>query len=369
MGAAATFYLAQTGLKVACIEQFEQSPHHQGSHGGQSRIIRKAYFEHPDYVPLLERAYQNWQQLESLSGEQLYYPTGLLYKGPADHPLLAGVQQSALQFSIPLQEVPDREWLRHFNQQEDDICLFEPGAGFLLPEHCIRLYLDAAEKRGARLFFGRKIRQWKKENGVIEVRTDTETFRAARLIITAGAWAASLLPELRISLPVTRQVLLWLRPDDPAPFLPGHFPCWMQASHSLEGAWYGFPCLSGQAFPGPAGLKMALHHPAKETDPDRVNRKTTPEEVQELLRQARHYFHPANAPVTATATCLYTMSPDGHFIIDYLPGYGQQVVIAAGFSGHGFKFSSVIGEILAEMATRGQTDMPLSFLSLNRFRA
>lgn len=367
MGSAACYYLAKSGLKVLGIDASGQVPHDRGSHGGQSRIIRKAYFEEAAYVPLLERAYENWQQLESLTGETVYVPNGLLYKGPPDHPLIRGVKEAADRFHIPLQSVSGTEYLQHFSQREDDVCLFEPDAGFLLPDNCIRLYLEEAEKLGARFVTGEPLQHWKKVNGNIQVTTSKRVLSADRLLITSGAGAAALLKEMQVPLRVTRQVLLWVRPEQPRNFHPSHFPCWMQAAAAVEGVWYGFPFLPEDLVQGPSGLKLALHYPADETSLDTVNREVSPSEAGALLQQAGHYFLPARSRPVAAQTCLYTMTPDEHFIIDFLPGYDKEVMIACGFSGHGFKFASVIGEILADMAIRGRTDLPVSFLSLSRF--
>lgn len=364
MGAAASFYLARSGLQVLGIDAADQVPHSLGSHGGQSRIIRKAYFEDPSYVPLLERAYQNWMELEALSAEPFYFPGGLLYKGPPDHPLIRGVQEAAGRFQIPLQSVSGKDYLRHFSRREGDICLFEPGAGYLLPDTCIRLYLQEAEKRGAVFLTGEKLRDWKKEKGKIVLTTDQRKFTADKLLITSGAGAAVLLKALQVPLKVTRQVLLWVQPEPGQQFSPGHFPCWMQAGHDFSGAWYGFPELSGAGF---SGLKLALHHPAEETTPDTVNRHVSATEIKTLLEQAGQYFLPARSQALAAQTCLYSMTPDEHFIVDFLPGFDRDVLIACGFSGHGFKFAAVIGEILADMALHGKTELPVSFLSLSRF--
>lgn len=367
MGSAACFFLADKGYKVLGLEHFDTIPHENGSHSGQSRIIRKAYFEHPDYVPLLERAYENWNTIEQKTGETLFYKTGLLYIGPAHHPVICGVKEAAVNYNIQLERAGSHPALSSFRINRDSECLLEPGAGFLLPEKCISLYIKEAIKKGAVIHTGEKMIQWERYADRIQVITNKGAYQAKKLIITAGAWAGQVIKQLNLPLKVTRQVIAWVEPENPALFTPDQFPCWLLASDQINGAWYGFPYLSGSAFPGPAGLKFALHHPAGETDPDQVNRDLGPGELKKIIDEAKEYFIPAGFNVVTAKTCLYTNSTDGHFIIDHLPGYEKDVAIACGFSGHGFKFVSVIGEILAELAIEGRTRLPIEFLGLKRF--
>lgn len=367
MGSSACFYLAERGYKVLGLEQYDTIPHENGSHSGQSRIIRKAYFEHPDYVPLLEKAYQNWKSIEQLTGEQVYYETGLLYCGPSRHPVITGIKHAATAYKIPLLPAGNAPALSFFNKDRDDECWLEPHAGFLLPGKSIQLYLEQAIKKGALVQTSEKVLGWKKEAGVIKVLTNKSSYETKKLIITAGAWAKQLITELSIPLIVTRQIIVWVEPTDPTSFTPGSFPCWLLANDSIQGAWYGFPYLSGPGFPGPAGLKFALHYPADATDPDHVNRDVSAEELNRIITEAKKYFLPAGYKVVAAKTCLYTNTSDELFIIDHLPGYDRDVIIACGFSGHGFKFVSVVGEILADLAMKGRTELPIEFLGLKRF--
>jgi sarcosine oxidase len=371
MGSSACFHLASREYKVLGLEQFDAVPHDKGSHSGQSRIIRKAYFEHPDYVPLLNRAYKNWQQLEQLTGEQVYFKTGLLYGGPAGHDIIKGVKGAASEYDIalePLTKEQRENFSNYFHLGSSDEILLEPDAGFLLPEKIITLYIREAKKQGATIQTGEKVLEWRKENGSIKVLTNKSSYYARKLIITAGAWAEQVIKELNIPLKVTRQVIVWVEPKDPLVFAPENFPCWLIAAEEGKGAWYGFPYLSGPAFPGPAGLKFALHYPAEETGADKVNREVSEKEIAMLIREAKKYFKPAENKVTAVKTCLYTNTWDENFIIDHLPGYDDNVTIACGFSGHGFKFVSVVGEILADLSTKGRTTLPIEFLGLKRFR-
>lgn len=364
MGSAACYFLSLSGAKVLGLEQFVQSPHDNGSHAGQSRIIRKAYFEHPDYVPLLEKSYKNLDQLERITGEQVFYKTGLLYYGPSDHAVIKGVKEAAGKYNIPLHhsETPPA-----FTGIADAETIFEPEAGFLMPEKLITLYLREAQRSGTTIQTGEKILEWNKEDGYIKVVTDKNVYHTKKLVITAGAWASQLMNELNIPLRVTRQVLIWTEPEEPGLFFPEKFPCWVVAANDTAGVWYGFPYLQNKKYPGPSGLKFALHHPADTTDPDIVNRVITEKEMQHICEAAGKYFIPARSKVVASKICLYTNTPDEHFVIDYLPGYDKDVVIACGFSGHGFKFVPVMGELLADLALKGETNLPYGFLGLDRF--
>lgn len=371
MGAATCYRLAERGYKVLGLEQFE-IPHTQGSHAGQSRIIRKAYFEHPDYVPLLERAYRNWQQLEVQTGKQVYYRTGLLYYGPAHHPMIKGVVDSASLHHIQLNELTHTQAIgrySQFNIPPDFISIYEPDAGFIRPEMAITLYKDEAVKKGAAIQMDEPVTEWEKENGLIKVTTAKNVYRAKKLIITAGAWAGKIISQLKDKLKITRQVIVWVKPQNEEMFTASRFPCWLIAEDKRPGALYGFPYLDKKNFGEPEGLKFAWHYAADETDPDYVSREITKDEIQYLIRQVSEYIPAvADAGIAATKTCLYVNSPDENFIIDHLPGFDGDVSIACGFSGHGFKFVSVIGEILADLAIEGKTELPIEFLRLKRFQ-
>lgn len=370
MGSAAGFQLAARGCRVLLLEQFAHSPHEEGSHAGQTRIIRKAYFEDPGYVPLLERAYAGWKQLEAISGEQVYYQTGLLYAGPQQHAVIRGVQNAAEKFSIPLSEVATQERqirFPSFQFTSDDTILWEPHAGFLLPEKSISLLLQAAVQKGAVIKTAEKFLDWKKEKSLIRVLTAKNVYHTKKLIITTGAWAGKMPGHQDLPLKVTRQVLIWIKPRDPEQYGPGNFPCWMIAVPGIPGVYYGFPYLSGEKFPGPAGLKFAWHHPGIATDPDQVNRETGRDELQGIVEGIASRFPALQGEIVMHKTCLYTNTPDENFIIDFMPGAGGDVIIACGFSGHGFKFVPVVGEILADLAIHGSTGLPIGFLGVKRF--
>lgn len=371
MGSAACYWLAKRGYKVLGLEQFE-IPHELGSYAGQSRIIRKAYFEHPDYVPLLQRAYYNWQQLEKQTGEQVYFKTGLLYHGPANHEMVEGVREAASLYDIGVNHLTKQQTESEFSQfniPPSFESVYEPDAGFIQPEKAVALYKDEAVNTGADIHTKEKVLEWNKAEGGIKVITDKNIYYADKLIITAGAWAGKMIPGMNADLKTTRQVIVWVKPADQKMFTPDRFPCWMVADDKREGVLYGFPFLTKEKFGEPEGMKFALHYPGDETNPDHVNRNITKEETDDLIQQVAEYIPAVGEAELVTAkTCLYANSADENFIIDHLPGYDGDVTIACGFSGHGFKFVSVVGEILADLAMNGKTSLPIDFLGLKRFQ-
>ena len=369
MGSATCYYLAKQGHKVLGLEQFE-IPHDQGSHAGQSRIIRKAYFEHPDYVPLLQRAYENWKEIEGVTSQQIYFPTGLLYAGKPQDILIKGVRESAEKYNVKVETLSkDEAHVRtpQFQIPEGYDILFEPDAGFVTPERAVLLYVDQAIRNGARIHAKERTISWEKKGESIHVVTSRDTYTCNKLVITAGPWAGNMIPGFSNYLHVTRQVIAWMNPQEWSPFEIGSFPCWMIDDHNQNGMYYGFPVLPVGKFGGPIGLKVALHYPGLATDPDLVDRVPSKEDEDNLISALNQFLPKAYASTHVLKTCLYTNTPDENFVIDLLPGYNQQVAIAAGFSGHGFKFISVVGEIMADLAMKGKTELPISFLNAKRF--
>lgn len=362
MGSATCYHLAKRGVKVLGLEQFG-IPHEQGSHAGQSRIIRKAYFEHPDYVPLLELAYRNWREMERVSGAELYVPTGLLYLGDPEHAVMKGVKASAVQFGIPL-ECPNADAYPQIRVSAEQELLFEPDAGFVTPERSVLVHVAEAMKLGAEIRTQVEVGRWRVEGGGVVVETSSGSFSADRLVITAGPWTSKLVPLLKPKLEVTRQSLVWVMPEDPEAFQLGKFPCWVIAEEGLHGVYYGFPMLSVDRFQGPIGLKLAHHAPATICDPDHVDRNIYPEDSVPMVEVLRKCFRKGFKQLSAVKTCLYTNTADENFIIDQLPGH-DNVYVAAGFSGHGFKFAAGIGEIMADLAVDRKTEFPIGFLKLS----
>jgi sarcosine oxidase len=369
MGSSTCYHLAKQGVNVLGLEQFD-IPHELGSHAGQSRIIRKAYGEGSDYVPLLERAYKNWHTLESETGAQVYYKTGLAYFGAPDDPFLNTVKGSSKKYKIPLNNLTAEECdLKYpqFKLPQNFQRLEEPDAGFITPERSILLYVQQAVLNGATIRTKEKVLEWKREiSGSVTVATNKGTYSAGKLVITAGPWAGKVIPSLASKLTVTRQAVAWVKPKKWDNFMLGKFPCWILEEQDHD--FYGFPILPVGTFGGPLGLKLALHYPgADPTDPDTVNRNNKESDEKILIDFLNRFIPEGYENTLVMKTCLYTNSPDNNFIIDFLSGFKKDVVFATGFSGHGFKFASVVGEILADLATKGKTEQPIGFLNAKRF--
>jgi monomeric sarcosine oxidase len=361
VGSAALHHLARRGARALGIERFAPG-HDRGSSHGETRIIRLAYFEHPDYVPLLRRAYALWEELEARCGLRLYHETGLLEVGPRAGVVVPGVLASARRHALEVEALEPREAERRFpgfRIPDGMAVVFERRAGYLRVEDCVRAHAGEAVRLGARLATGETVLRWRVDGAGVEVETDRATHRAARLVVAAGAWAGGLLAELGVRLEVRRKTLLWYRTLSPrhreAEGGPGFF------YETPGGLFYGFPELRG------GELKVAEHSGGEAVaDPlavDRSLRDADRAPVEAFLRRCVPGV--ASDGCLRHAVCLYTMSPDEHFVVDRVPAH-PQVSFAAGLSGHGFKFTSVLGEVLADLALDGGTELPIGFLSCER---
>lgn len=342
MGSAAAFQLAERGLRVLGLEQFTPA-HDRGSSHGQSRIIREAYFEHPAYVPFVQRAYQLWQALEQRTGTSLLQMTGGLMIGRRESELVSGALESAQLHGLPhtlLTVAELRQRYPLFQPHEEDVAVYEPRAGHLNPEACVSAHIVAARLAGAELHFEEPVVGWSAVDGSVTVETARGRYHSSALVITAGPWASQLVPELAAQLEVERIPVFWFRPADLAPFAPERFPIyiWQQPGGR---SFYGFPAIGDT-------VKIAQHYGSQRTTPATIDRTVHPAEVAAIRALVRQHLPALDGELAATSTCMYTNSPDLHFIIDRHPAHNE-VVIAAGFSGHGFKFSSAVGELLAEM--------------------
>lgn len=362
MGAATCWALARRGVRVLGLEQFDV-PHSRGSSHGYSRVTRTAYYEHPDYVPLLRRAHELWAELEQESGEKILDLVGGLYLGPPKGPLIAGSWQSAQRHGLAHELLERSAIARRFPQfalPDDWVGLLEPAAGFLRPELAISAFANCALQRGATIHAHEPVVSWHAHPTHVCVTTSRGTYEAAQVVFTGGAWSGELVAGLGVELAVTRQVLGWVWPRDWRAFRPDVFPVWM--IDRLDGSvYYGFPMITQSP-----GFKVALHAPLQPAHPDHVTREILPGDEETFRACLRKFIPTADGPLLALRTCLYTNSPDGHFIVDRHPEHAR-VLVAAGFSGHGFKFASVIGEAVADLASAGKTSLPIEFLALGRF--
>jgi sarcosine oxidase len=357
-GSSAAYALASRGAAVLGFDRFARG-HTLGSSGGLSRIIRLSYYEHPDYVPLLRRAWELWRELERTSGEHLLTQTGGLYAGPPDGQLVAGALESARAHGLE-HEVLDTATLRRryplFAWLEGWTGILDHQAGWLAPERSIEAHLHLAERAGATLRFEEPIERWESTIDGIRVITRTGSYEAQQLVVTTGAWTAKLVPSLASQLSVERNVLFWFEPRaerDAFARLPVYIV------EDTDRFFYGFPYIEGQ------GVKVAGLHFGDAADPDTIDRTASAGDEERVRAWLRRRLPLANGERRDAKVCMYTNSPDGHFVIDHL-FEDSNVIVASACSGHGFKFASVIGEILADLVLQGETAHPIGFLSSER---
>jgi sarcosine oxidase len=357
-GSSAAYRLAARGASVLGFDRFARG-HTLGSSGGLSRIIRLSYYEHPDYVPLLRRAWTLWRDLERESGEHLLTETGGLYAGDPSGELVTGALESARQHGLE-HEILDTAALREryplFEWLDGWQGVFERQAGWLAPERSIETHLRLAERSGATLRFEEPIERWESTGDGVRVTTATGTFDAKQLVIAAGAWESQLAPSLASELSVERSVLFWFEPTAQREAF-ARLPIYIV--DDTDRIFYGFPYVEGQ------GVKVAGLHFGDKADPDTVDRVASPSDEERVRAWLRRRMPLANGERRDAKVCMYTNTPDANFIVDRLGGH-PNVVVASACSGHGFKFSSVIGEILADLVLDGETRHPISFLSADR---
>jgi sarcosine oxidase len=360
MGSAALYHLTRRGARVLGLEQFELG-HDRGSSHGITRIIRLAYAEDPRYVPLLRRAYQLWRELEERAGEPLLFITGGIDAGREGSALLTGSLLSCARHDLA-HEVLDAPALNRrfpgYRFPPEIISVFQPEAGFVLAERSVVAHVALAREMGATVHTGERVLGWEDAGESLEVRTDRGRYRTGRLVVTAGPWAGKLLPALAPLARPERQIVVWTTPHEPSHFEAGVFPIfYMEAD---EGRFYGLP------IHGIPGFKIGkYHHRGEPADPDRPDLVCHPEDEAVLREAIRRYFPGADGPVIASQACLFTNTADEHFIIDRHPS-DDRIVMAAGFSGHGYKFCGVIGEILTDLTLEGGTSWEIDLFRLAR---
>ncbi|MEX1040816.1 MAG: N-methyl-L-tryptophan oxidase [Pirellulaceae bacterium] len=361
VGSAAAWHLARRGLRVLGFDRFDP-PHDHGSSHGQSRVIRKAYFEHPNYVPLLQAAYQAWHELEQASAQSLYFPVGLLEVGPVDGVIIPGILASAAEHQLPIERLSAAEIHARWpgvRVTEGDVGLFESEAGYLLVEACVAAHLRVAEQAGAELRFNEQVVSWSAEEDQVRVVTDRGEYQAARLVIAGGPWADQLLAELRLPLRLLRKDLYWYVGGSTDYRAESGMPTFL--FETPAGYYYGFPAFDHR------GLKVARHDGGIPlASADGLTREIDTADQALVERFLATHLPNSMGTLAEHATCIYTMTPDEHFVVDRHPEH-PQVALAAGLSGHGFKFASILGRILAELATDGEASLPINFLSLRRF--
>jgi sarcosine oxidase len=359
-------------LNILGLDQFAIGGHDRGSSHGHSRMIRMCYFEHPDYVPLLKRAYELWRELERAAGLRegdLLRVTGGVYMGPRGCETVEGSRRAGELHGLPHEVLGRAELARRFPQfkvGDEFDALYEPMAGYLIPERVIAANTRLALEHGVEMHGNEAVTSWRSDGDSVEITTARGAYRAAKVVFAAGAWATRVVSDLGVQVTATRQTLGWVSPsaEHAAKFAHGVFPVWaIDAGHVGEGLYYGFPMPPSERRDEVPGFKLARHVPGETTDPDRNDWSARPADEETFRPALRRWLPEADGPTLAVRVCMYENSPDKHFIIDRHPKW-PNVIVACGFSGHGFKFASVVGEVVAEMV-EGRPGP--GFLGLGRF--
>lgn len=364
MGSAAVRAAAASGSRVVGFDRFAP-PHDLGSTHGHTRIIREAYFEHPLYVPLVQRAYDLWMELERESGEQLLLATGGLMVGPAGGELVRGSAASAAEHGLRHEMLDATQIASRFpalRARPDWVALHEHRAGVLFPERCVDALLRGASRYGAELRTGERVLGWRPNGSHIRLETERRTYEVEHLIVAAGPWLPSLRESIGRDLPlvIERQLSHWFeprRPDD-ARFDHPAVPIALWDPGAGQAMFATFPNLGH-------GVKCGLHHDGVSTTPETVDRTVTPAEDSAARQMIESVMPGAGGRRLEARVCLYTNTPDSHFLIDWVND--GRVLLVSPCSGHGFKFASAIGEVAAQFVLDGRTWIDCAPFSLSRF--
>ena len=360
VGSAALECLARRGLKALGLDRFPIA-HDRGSSHGATRVIRKAYFEHPDYVPLLHAAYDGWFQLEQSTGQELLHQVGLVEIGPEDGVVVPGVLDSAQRYDLQVESLSAEEANKAFPQfhcPESMVAVVEKEAGYLLVEECVETNTCEALRMGAEHQVGQTVLDWSSSGGEVIVTTDKNQYSASGLIVAAGAWSNDVLASLGLELRVVRKHLHWYSGAQSR--LQRRNGCPTFLFELPNGIFYGFPEIDE------FGVKVGEHSGGTETrDPLGDPREIEPDDVGRVDAFVEEHLVGLPRSRVRHSVCFYTMSPDDHFVVDKHPLY-DNVVFAAGLSGHGFKFTNVLGQALVDLVVDGSTELPVSFLRLDR---
>lgn len=361
-GSAAALSLAERGARVLGLERFTPA-HDRGSSHGETRIIRTAYFEDPAYVPLVRRAYALWKTLEQRSGQRLLTPTGALMIGRPESEVVQGTLASAVRWGLPYERLDAGEAGRRFpalRVPEGHVAVYEEQAGALNPEACVGAMLAEAARLGADLRFGERVDAWAVKDGGVEVRSGGTQYRASRLVLSAGAWSPELLGGA-VPLVVERQVMLWFRPARPEEaslFDHERMPVFLWERDD-RAQFYGIPALEGGM------VKFCRHHGGEVTRADDLDRNVRPEDAEAVAPAVARLMPGLEPEPSRARVCMYTNSPDLNFYLGLHPHH-EGVAVAAGLSGHGFKFAPAIGEALAGLALDGKSPFDLAPFRLDR---
>ncbi|MFI7011079.1 N-methyl-L-tryptophan oxidase [Streptomyces sp. NPDC050145] len=368
MGSAAAHHLAARGARVLGLEKFGPAHSRGSSHGG-SRIIRQAYFEDPAYVPLLLRSYELYEELERATGREVATLCGGLMLGRPDSRAVAGSVHSARQWDLPHEILDAPEIRRRFptlNPNDDEIALHEARAGLVRPENTVVAHLQLATRADADLHFNEPMTRWEPlAGGGVRVHTAENAYTADQLVICPGAWAPQLLTDLGVPFTVERQVMYWFQPTGGVePFRPDRHPVYIwEDARGVQ--IYGFPSIDGPDL----GAKVAFFRKGTECSPETIDREVRADEIDAMAEHMSRQIPSLPGTFLKAATCMYSNTPDEHFVIARHPEHPDSVTVACGFSGHGFKFVPVVGEIVADLALDGATEHPIELFDPNRLAA
>jgi len=367
MGSAALSFLAARGAKVIGIDAYYPA-HTLGSSHGDSRLIRLGYFEDPSYVPLLKRAYSNWRALEARLRSDILTITGVLQIGAPDSTIVTGTRASCALHDLAYEELDQAEAKSRFpvfSLDADEVALLDPQGGYILPEAAVMGYLKLATEDGATLHFGEKVTAIEPDDAGVTIVSATARYRAKKVIVATGSWIAELVPQLKEHAVPIRQVVAWYQPRDGFITQPRRMPAFLR-DEGDDGSYFGFPAI------GVDGVKIGRHaHFREPIDPNAPNPPVNEADTALLDAFMAKRLPAANGVRVNAITCRYTMLPSEDFLIDLMPG-DPRIVVASPCSGHGFKFTSVIGEILADLALDGATPLPIgafTFEAMERFIA
>ncbi|SIR85936.1 N-methyl-L-tryptophan oxidase [Williamsia sterculiae] len=361
MGSAAAYHLTRRGYSVLGLEKFGPAHDRGSSHGG-SRIIRQSYFEDPAYVPLLLRAYELWEQLSVDSGRDVHSLTGGLFVGPPESTTFAGSLRAAQEWGLTHEVLDAADVHRRFptiRPEPGQLALYEAKAGFARPELTVAAHLDLAARAGAELHFDEAALTWTDNGSGVRVTTAAGEYRADQLVICPGAWAPDILADLGVPITIERQVMYWIEPSGPADRW-ADMPIYIHETDAVEQI-YGFPAIDGPA----GGAKVAFFRKGVECTPETIDRQVHEEEKAQMRHRVQRLLPHLDGPVLDSATCMYSTTPDHNFVIARHPRHSA-VSVACGFSGHGFKFVPVVGEILADLVADGRTDHPIGLFDPTR---
>lgn len=359
-GSSALYHLAKSGCRAMGIDRFAP-PHRHGSSHGQSRIIRQAYHEKPLYVPFVKEAFNLWKELEQTSGQKLLLVTGGLILGDENAAVVQGAKESAESYDLPFDYLDSGEIKSRFpalKPSPETVGIFDKTAGILFPETCIETYLKKAQELGAAIRCNETVIRIVPGATAVEIITDKNTYQTSRVILSAGAWTNALLPGRPLPLVIERQVLYWLKSKKPQPFLTADaLPIYIW-EYKRDLVFYGFPDLGD-------GIKTAFHQGGQTVVPDELTGDVAPAEIDAMINVVEAHID-IEAAFNYSATCMYTNTPDGDFIIDFHPLY-KNIIVASPCSGHGFKFSCLTGKLLCQMALGESFSFDLSPFRMTRF--